>query len=275
MGLASYAEIDDTRLHYSTQRKYIGVGETIGRWYDDSMLAGIPAANYYATEPLVAATLNPRRGIRHTEPDPATSEHLLSVFATGQGGTNSGPQHYLLCDYLLYYPFIDGDSNDEQPFDNTVTLPRFTSGTGVRAVIVCQGAGSGSPAYTVNYTNDQGVSGRSVTSGGNVATTTQVLSANLGSGYLEPFVPLMSGDNGMRSVESITFNGTAPGGIYALLLVKPIATFAYAENEVAAETVFPHLPLIPDGAVLHTLRKAAVGTAAPRYLETFYTTIRS
>lgn len=276
MGLGSYADIDDSRLHYFTTRKVIGSTEQSGRWYDDSMLSGFPPANFYATEPLAAATLNWRKGIRHSEPDDATSESLLSVASTSDGGTNTAPQHLMLCDYLLYYPFIDGNDDSLQVMDNTVTLPRSTDGVGVYAFLVALGVGSTTINYNLTYTNSAGVTGRSTSGGGNAAiTVSEIVGGAAGTGFTNPFIPLASGDKGVRAIESIQFTGTVPGGLYALVLVKPIATFAHAEQAVTAETVYPIPPTIPNGAVLHTMRLAGANTSATRYFTNLYTTIRS
>lgn len=277
MGFQSYREIDDSRLFFASTRKVVGSTEQSARWYDDSMLSGVPAANYYATVPLTAATLDWRRqGIRHSEGDGETSEHLLSVAFTGGGGTNEGPQHMLLCDYLLYYPFIDGNDDTPQVMDNTVTLPRFTDGVGVLPFIVTLGTGSSNPSYTITYTNEQGVTGRTMSSTAfSALTVSEILGSSSGATFMGPFPPLASGDRGVRAIESIQFTGTPPGGVYAIVLVKPIATFAYAEIGVTSETVFPRLPLIPDGAVLQTVRLAGTNTAAARFFTALYTTIRS
>ena len=46
--------------------------------------------------------------------------------------TNGSPDHVHLLDYLMFYPLIDLDDDVEQVMDNTVTLPRYDDGAGVR-----------------------------------------------------------------------------------------------------------------------------------------------
>jgi hypothetical protein len=66
----------------------------------------------------------------------------------------------VLCDYLLFYPFVDESVTDEQIMDNTATLPRYTDGDGVQMMAVVVAAQVGGGTFTVNYTNSDGVSGR-------------------------------------------------------------------------------------------------------------------
>lgn len=276
MGFSSYADIDESRLYHFSFSRVSSSATVPNGWFDTSMWLGSPAPNFYASAPLEAAVLNYRRGIRHTEPDPDTSEHLLSAYWGWASTTSNNQASFILGDWLLYYPFIDGDSLDPQTMTNDVTLPRSTDGVNVRPMLVSLGAVPTAGAWTMTYTNQNGVSGR-VATGTTVSSTgaSQVISAGAVAGASGPFMHLASGDNGVRSVESFTWT-IAPSGIQALVLVKTIAAASHPEqsNFTGAETVFPHMPLIPDGACLHYLHFSAnsMTNAAPRCL---LTTIRS
>lgn len=276
MGFARFADLDDAKINQSLWRKTTSVTAVANQWYDDSMLAGTPPANFYASTPLEAATLDYRDGIRHWLPGDHT-EHVLESMVFGGAGTLEAPAQFMLCDYLLYYPFLDGDSADPQDLDNTVTLPRFTDGVGVRAFIVAQGAGSTTGTYTMSYTNQAGVSGRTATGAALTPTASAFLLTGSGGAANRhaPFVALQAGDTGIRSVEQFTWT-VPPGGISALVLCKPIAQFNYLEIGTVAEQVFfPRFPAIDGEAFLGLLRCAQLATPNARTYTGLLTTIRS
>lgn len=200
---------------------------------DLSMTSGIPTYNAYVGTPLTATQMV---GVRNTSiyvgPNPPSGSqrflHSVGVCATGAGSVNT---HYMLHDYLMFYSFVDGDNTDTQDMDNPVTLPRYATGAGVRAMVVCQAPMTANGNMTLVYTNSAGVSGRTattavvaVTAAGNLATTNH-------------FCELQAGDSGIRSIESVTF-GTAVGGFVAIVLVKPLHTLMQHEAGVPVES-FP------------------------------------
>lgn len=281
MGFASYNEVDPAKVHYGTWSKTLAVGATARYWYDDSMLTATSAAgaspipNLYAAAPIEAATLLAKNGIRHW-PSGSHTEHLLEFVMHSNGGSE-GTNTWMLCDYVMFYPFIDCDSGDQQDFTNETTLPRFTTGHGLYAMLVCQAVGSQNGTYTITYTNQDGDTGR--TSTGAVVTPTvigQLLSNDTAvAARYQPFIPLAEGDTGIRSVQSILWN-TPPGGFCALVLVKPIATFTTHESGGCAEKQFyQRLPEIHGDAYLGLLRNTAGAAAAGRRYFGLMTTIRS
>lgn len=240
-------------------RKAVSNATAAGVWCDLSYSPGNPVANFYAAEPLKAAVLDGNRGIYHGQNVSPATKHLkslLTMCVTAAGV----PLTLLLCDYLLYYPFVDMDSTDEQAMDNAVTLPRYQTGGGVMAFLVAQGSYAGGAQFSINYTNQAGISGRtSVLQTSNSATFAGTLvssGAAAVSGAVGPFVSLQSGDSGIRSVEGITF--LAPnGGIAALVLCKPLATANIREVTAPVERDYflgsPSLPRVIDGAYLNFL----------------------
>lgn len=276
-GFARFADIDDAKLHYAMWRKVTSVTAVTQQWYDDTMLAGTPPANFYASTPLAAAMLDANDGIRHWRLEDGASEHLLEGMVFGGAGTLEAPAQFLICDWLLYYPFLDGDSTDPQDLVNDVALPRYTSGSGLRAYIVAQGTGTGTGAYTLSYTNQDGTPGRTASgttalpSGSGFVLTTGSGAAN----RQEPFVALQAGDTGIRSIEQFTWT-TAPGGISALVIVKPLAPILYAEIGTVSEQVFwPRFPRVESGAYLGVLRHQTGATPNGRTYTGLLTTIRS
>jgi hypothetical protein len=144
--------------------------------------------------------------------------------------TTAVPLPMILCDYLLYYPFVDMSDTAGINLNNTVTLPRYTDGEGVQimAVEVAGQSGIGNPQFNVTYTNQDGTPGR-VTP--NVACNTQTVNGTIittaaaTAGCAGPFLPLQAGDTGVRSIETVTFL-TGDVGLISFVLVKPLATLS-------------------------------------------------
>jgi hypothetical protein len=244
------------KMKYNSFRKVPAITTTQGIWFDVSMAPGNPKPNYYATAELTSATLDGTYGLFHggtVSPD----KKFLHKFNIASLGAVT-PATFYIMDYLLYYPLVDMDSTDEQFMNNTVTLPRYEDGAGVQIMVVATNPYVGGAIFNINYTNQDGVSGRQ-----SLPVTSNTL-ANLGnlitSGTLStssgPFVPLMAGDTGVRSVESITFQ-SPNGGLAVIVLVKPIAVITTRETTAFNETDFaydfPSLPQIKDGAYLNMI----------------------
>lgn len=245
------------QAHSSTFRKTTTVVTTAGVWFDGSNMSGHPVTNFYASTPLKAEYLLAREGIQHGSNVSSDQKHLKSVTAM----CSVAPVNLLFIDSLLYYPFIDGDSTDEQVFDNTNSLTRETTGAGVNAYVVAQGTYIGGAEFFIKYTNQAGVSGRtSKLCRSNLATTAgTIITSGASSGAMSNawFIPLADGDTGIRSVQSFTFL-SANGGIFALVLCKDLGNLSIREANVPAEKDFLidtglNMPIIPDGAYLSFL----------------------
>lgn len=191
---------------------------------DMSYGAGVPVANYYASTPLEQTSLVSKEGIFH--PSINSFLHKATInFTAGSLGSLT------LCDYVSYIPFIDGDSTDEQVFVTT-PLPRYTDGKNIQVMLISQGSGTLNGNATLNYTNSDGVSGRTgVTFVDGTATVgTQIHSRS-------NFLQLQQGDSGVRSIEGFTFS-TGIGGIYSLVFVNSLATIAVSDITAPIEKDF-------------------------------------
>jgi hypothetical protein len=125
--------------------------------------------------------------------------------------------------------------------------------------VVVAGQTGGQP-FTVSYTNQDGVAGRTT---GTVVMTTQFVNGtilhSLQSGATAenngPFLPLQKGDSGVQSVQSVTIGGTGDVGLFSLVLVKPLATFSLVGTDAPTEidylTDMAALPVIEDDAYLN------------------------
>lgn len=214
---------------------------TANNWQDASMAPGIPKYNNYVGNQATATLMlsGGNNGI-YLGPSPATGKDKYINQITYHSVGTALPLYMLLCDYLMFYPLIDGDSTDLQAMDNPVSLPRYTTGEGVMATVVAQVASNATnPTVVISYTNSSGVPGR-------VSTFTLKQSTNIGhivstnvvaSGVLSaPFIPLASGDKGIRSIESVQLtSGAGYGGFMALVLLKPLCSVVYPNNTVPVE----------------------------------------
>lgn len=256
----SYVEAinDEGKLRRFSFRKTPAQVTVQGIWTDLSMSPGNPVPNYYASEPLVAALMDGREGLFHGGDVLPSTKHLKEMLVLSSSATGL-PLRLVLCDYLLYYPFVD-QGGGTQDLDNSVGLPRYNDGAGgaqIMAVLVA--AQTGGSSFQLSYTNQDGVAGRltplitfnTATSTGAIATTAQAT-----NGCAGPFLPLQAGDTGVMSIEQF-IPATSDVGLVTLVLVKPLADFVLREQTAPVEVDYlrdrPSLPTIQDGAYLNLL----------------------
>lgn len=252
--------------HFCSFRKVPSQATTAGWWADLSMAAGNPLPNYYASAPLAAATLDGMRGIFHGVAQAPASKFLTQIGVVTPTAGLVG--QYRLMDYLLYYPFVDGDETDTQLMDNTVTLPRYEDGEGVQVMAVAVAPTTGGGTFTFDYINQDGnlvtspVQGCSSASAGisSIVTSSPAVANTNG-----PFLKLANGDTGVRSIQSVQMI-VANGGLMALVLVRPIADTVVREVNTMKEVVYvssrPGPPRILDGAYLNFIVLCAASIAA-------------
>lgn len=274
---------DEGRVFFSAWRKTPTQTTGAGIWFDLSMSPGNPVPNYYAASPNIAIALKQSTdgGIPHGGAVAPLKKHLKQ-FTAMTVTASAVPLPMILCDYLLFYPFVDMSVTDEQFMDNTVTLPRVTSGLGVQImpVEVAGQSGIGNPQFFVRYTNSDGVTGRQTP---NVACNTQVVNGTIITGAPNtnqsagPFLPLQSGDRGVRKIESVTFI-TGDVGLISFVLVEPVENTAIRTIDAPAErntfVDFADLPVIEDDAYLNLIC-CPQGTLAGAPLHGTITTIWS
>jgi hypothetical protein len=159
-----------------------------------------------------------------------------------------------LCDYVMYYPFVDMDSTDQQTMINSIPLPRYTDGAGLQLMMISHTTYVGGQTFQINYVNQAGVARTTPIQG--INTAVNAYSSVLGNTAISngPFVQLQAGDSGIQSVTNITFF-SGGGGLVALVLVKPLATFAVRGIDAPTERDYfietPSMPQIVDGAYLN------------------------
>ena len=225
------------RSHFCGFRKVPAQATVAGNWVDLSMAAGNPKPNYYASSPLVAATLDGFDGLFHGDAKSPYTKHLTNWLLMSPTAALVG--QYKLLDYLLYYPFIDGDAAGEtQTLTNSVTLPRYADGENVQVMAVVVAPTTGGGSFTVEYVDALGVTRTSNTISANVTAANIGTIATSEQGQVsggQCFLPLNA--RGVRRINAV--NVIAPlGGLLSLVLVKPIADSAIREINTAKELNF-------------------------------------
>ena len=250
--------------------------QTAGMWYSLFRGAGNPGADAVlgtgtnlAFQSLSDATAN-ATGIPHGGDVGAGSgyKHILNASAFTAAAT-SCPTILMLVDLLGFYPITTCTVTTAQTLNNTVTLPRYTSGAGVQAFVTPSTVmGAGTPNISISYTNSGGTSGKATPAtlpiGMTAAPVTSIVYSGTGTGKVGPFMPLAAGDAGIRSVQSFTLSATYTSGALNLVLCKPLLTLPITTLGVAAErdlvNQLPSLPKVYDGACLSWLMYAGAAT---------------
>lgn len=228
--MSTLASVDDFETAYEEGRYFSSTFRKIptqsvsgvGQWADLSMAGGNPVPQYYAATPFEAKTLSSMRGIYHGVDQEEKRLTRFGLCSPTVGFGTAG--RFKLLDYLLYYPYVDGDDPSPQPLDNTTAaLTRYEDGAGVQVMAVALTPTAGGGTFTFDYINQDGVAKTSqVNTCGSSSNITNLMAcypATSGSGG--PFLRLASGDSGIREITSVTFS-TAAGGLFAFVLVQPL-----------------------------------------------------
>jgi hypothetical protein len=241
--VAAWADSEaDGRSWQSFFRKVPPSAATIaGQWFDYSTAAGVPVPNYYASSPLVAQRLEANNGIFVPAQDTdrwLKKATVMSAAASVTSTTNQN-QQLMLLDYLLYVPFIDLDAaGEEQVFDTTIGLDRYTDGIGVQMMVVTQAPTAGGGSYQVKYIDDTDTERTTSLVYCPAAQPSGALcSAVANAAGISPFVPLNAGVKGVKRPVSMTVS-VANGGLAAVVLVKPLQ-MSYAREECRRPTSSP------------------------------------
>jgi hypothetical protein len=269
------------RSSSATFRETIACGAT-----SSAPLVFTPSSDFAGTIDIIAVTrdlgftpyddagVGREAGIWHGGDVSADTKHILNI----GGWTNvaaGAPSVLLLVDMLGCYPRIQTNLATTQTLNNTLTLPRYTDGKGVRAYFQLNTANGGNASnFVMAYTNTVPTSGRglgAIVSNTASAIVGHITHSGVSAGNYGPFLPLQAGDQGIVSVQSCQFTvASASAGFVDLVLCKPLAflplTAAFYASERDLLSQLPSLPQVQDGAVLGLLLFAgAVVTATCQY----------
>ena len=227
---------------------------------DLSMAAGNPKYNaYVGTQGEGTPMIGQGNFGIYTGPEPAAGKtKFVTEINIGTPSATLAPATFWLCDYLYCYPLTDMDSTDPQVMDNGVApVPRYADGYGVWAMLVTTTPQTSVARCDISYTNSAGTSGRASTIYTAVSNTGNIQGAQQsagGAGSMSPFIPLASGDAGIRTIDSVTMLASG-GGFTAVVLVRPIAEIKLRERNTVAEINYllskRTLPKVLSGACLN------------------------
>jgi hypothetical protein len=236
-----------------------------GTYYSAWPWTGFPVAGGYSGTALNAQLTDDTTAgaIPHGGNVSADTKHLLwmSVMCAAATGV---PGKIILYDRLLYYPGINAAITTNQALVNGVSLARYTTGAGVRCWLentVALGTATGVLTFgTSGYTNSAGTTGRQHgTTVNTVASSAVARIPHSGQAVNmhNPYLPMQSGDLGVRSVQSIQFTTAHSAGTVALVLGKPLASLPIPAVNVMSERDFmfqiASLERVFDGACLSLL----------------------
>lgn len=253
-----------------------GAASAAGRFHELFTATGIPTAGSFTGTAGTAVVMNGATvgalnvGTVTVTPD---TKHILAQEVFSPTATVV-PARLLLLDLLLYYPALVV-TGAPTTLTNGVSLTRYTSGEGVMAFVAVQSAlGATQPALTFTYTDSAGNTGNVAS-----ALTSPVASAPVSTCFANNgnlFMPLTTGDLGVRSVQSYTL-ATGTTGTVALVLAKPIADIPiYAIN---TSTKISHvvdgdlLPKVEDNACLAYVMLAGGAMVASSSIQGTITTV--
>jgi len=199
-------------------------------------------------------------GIQHGGNVSPATKHIINASAYTAAATTA-PCVLMLVDLLGFYRVSSVTTITAQTLNNTVTLPRYTDGAGVQAFMWntnTTAMGAATPNLSINYTNSNGTASRVTPAvlpvGKTAAANGLVLYSGTGAGKYWPFLPLQSGDAGIRSIQSVTISSSYVSGEFSIGLCKPLITLPITTLGVASErdlmNQVPSMPQIVDGANL-------------------------
>lgn len=247
-----------------------------GEWHCLARGAGNPGSDtLYNTGTNLAfqstseTTLN-AGGIQHNGNVSPASKHIVNASAFTAAPTVA-PCVLMLVDLLGFYRVTSVTSVAAQTLNNTVTIPRYTDGSGVQAFIWNTTAtlmGAATPTFTLNYTNSAGTAGKLTPAvlpvGKSAGANGLILYSGTGSGKYGPFIPRAAGDKGIRSIQSVQQSDSYISGEYSIGLCRPLLTLPITTLGVASErdlmNQMPSLPQVVDGANLIWLMYSGAAT---------------
>lgn len=196
-------------------------------------------------------------GIYHGGNVSPDTKHITNIGAMANAATGVGTLY--IVDLLGCYPKIATNSASVQTLNNTIAIPRYASGAGVRAFLTLNTAnGANAQNFSYNYTNPTPTAGRtpfSTIANTASAVTGHMSTTGVAANNYAPFLPLAGGDAGIVSVQSAQFSAaSASAGFADLVLCRPLAWLPITNAFFAAErdllTQLPSLPRVYDGACL-------------------------
>jgi hypothetical protein len=212
MAITDYAayKVDVTSPRLTIHNTKSSITTAAGRTYSSWL-----SAPFAGAAPTTAAVpTNSTTGALNEFVNSSGTQRLLGAEVAA-----SAPLAIVLCDRLSHQGGLSGIVATAQTTNlATAALTRYTSGVGVMAALeIYTQIGATGTTVTASYTNSAPTGGRTT-----LATTFG------GTGFREAsrmiLLPLQQGDDGVRSVESVTVLATTgTAGAFGVTLFKPLA----------------------------------------------------
>jgi hypothetical protein len=189
--------------------------------------------------PTTSVTLN-KDSLEAITPIPTIGSGSLQLLGAKLRSSGGGAG-IILMDLLVHNGGLNATLTTPQTTNlPTAALTRYTNGEGViRSIIIYAVIGSTATTFTVSYTNQAGVSGRT-------STPTQIGASFFREVMVLLPIPLQAGDTGIRSIESVTLVGTTgSAGNFGVCLYKPLAMLSM--ESTTAESL---LDMVSTGGVI-------------------------
>lgn len=212
---------------------------------------GIPGASGYPPPTAEICTRNTGGAIKQTNPSVGKEKYLLNFIGAG-----NIPGIMMLYDRLCHVAGLSGNTLTVQTI-NTPNLTRYSGSSAVGNIIFIEfyNTINITPNILVTYTNQNGVSR---------TTFVNIRSSARGTSH---FIPLVSGDTGVRSVQSVQI--TSGGGIqgnFGVTIARPLAVSGNGVINTPTYrdliTGLPGIPKILDDACLSILYTPPLITTA-------------
>jgi hypothetical protein len=255
-----------SQIYFKTTYPFGGAGQ----WSDGASTTGTPVYQAYVGTAKASNALENygNQGI-YTGPQLALPKPKYLLNYNLLAGGSGAPASAILCDYLMFYPFIDCDDTTTQDLNADAELPRYKSGEGVSCFIVTQVPNTALSSCTMNleyFDTDETLQTVDVRVLGNTTIGVMMNTSEVGKagavGNRSPFVDLGNAVKGIRSIKRVTLD-VPIGGFACLVLAKPLHMFPIWEQSTYNEKVFLRqtgtLPKIENGAHLNLLYNLAGG----------------
>lgn len=174
-GFSSYDQIIDALTVQGKGQDYFynkaSIATAAASFWSLWTAAGQPGAGGFGGTGLAARAVSATTtgALKFTNPTAPDTLHLLALSAASSVAAGT----LLAVDRLLDYPGISCTSTSLQTMDNTVTIPRYTTGVGVQMFAeVTTTLGATPQTLTIAYTDQGGTAG-------NVATLAPVVSSDV------------------------------------------------------------------------------------------------
>lgn len=252
-----------------------GAAYTAGRWYEMLSLGGYPPATAFPGTALTWVSCTDatgdgttRFGIPHGGNVSALIKHLSTMAAWSTAATGV-PSVLQLVDVQGYWPGINMNVATAQTLLGT-PAHRYTDGAGCRLFLAAR-ATTGATAHnlSVSYTNSASVAGRTLpvtVSCTPSAIVPHIVHSGTAANNYGPYLPMASGDVGVKSVQTVTLSAASLAGSAALVLARPIAQIPLSIASLMTEKDFwnqlPSAPQIKDGACLGFILGAGAAVGA-------------